>query len=64
MLNFLSAISREVGEFRQEMNTRLDNFEAKFVKLEADVKRLKETLSCCVRMHTASDLIMKKPESA
>ena len=41
MLNYLSAIGREVGEMRVEMNARLDHLETRFDKLEADVKEIR-----------------------
>ena len=33
MLNYLSAISREVGEFRQETNARLDKVEQRLDRI-------------------------------
>ncbi len=51
MLNYLSAISREVGEMRVEMNARLDrleirldHIESRFDKLEADVKEIRRDI--------------------
>ena len=39
MLNYLSAISREVGEFRQETNARLDKVEQRLDKIEGQLDK-------------------------
>ena len=40
ILNFLSAISRDIGAFRTETNARLDRLEADVSALRADVRAL------------------------
>ena len=40
ILNFLSAISRDVGAFRTETSARLDRLEADMSALRADVRAL------------------------
>ena len=39
MLNYLSAISREVGEFRQETNARLDKVEQRLDRIEGQLDK-------------------------
>ena len=39
MLNYLSAISREIGEFRQETNARFDRVEQRLDKIEGRLDR-------------------------
>ena len=39
ILNYLSAISREVGEFRQETNARLDKVEQRLDKIEGQLDK-------------------------
>ena len=41
ILNFLSAISRDIGAFRNETNARLDKVEARLDGLEADMSGLR-----------------------
>ena len=40
ILNFLSAISRDIGAFRTETNARLDRLEAGMSAVRADVRAL------------------------
>ena len=40
ILNFLSAISRDIGAFRTETNARLDRLEADMSALRGDVRAL------------------------
>jgi len=40
MLNYLSAISREVGELRAEMNTRHEELTARLDRIEGEVVRI------------------------
>ena len=44
MLNYLSAISREVGEFRQETNARLDKVEQRLDKGEQRLDKIEQRL--------------------
>jgi peptidoglycan hydrolase CwlO-like protein len=44
MLNYLSAISREVGEFRQETNARLDKVEQRLDKIEQRLDKIEGQL--------------------
>jgi BMFP domain-containing protein YqiC len=44
ILNFLSAISRDIGAFRTETNARLDKIEARLDRLEARVGRIETRL--------------------
>lgn len=39
ILNYLSAISREVGEFRQETNARLDKVDQRLDKIEGQLDK-------------------------
>lgn len=41
ILNFLSAISRDIGAFRAETNARLDSLEARVGRLETDMRELR-----------------------
>ena len=41
ILNFLTAISRDIGAFRTETNARLDKIEARLDGLEADMSGLR-----------------------
>lgn len=40
IVNYLSAISREVGELRAEMNARFDSLEARVGRLETEVRAI------------------------
>ena len=44
ILNYLSAISREVGEFRQETNARLDKVEQRLDKIDQRLDRIEGRL--------------------
>ena len=44
ILNYLSAISREVGEFRQETNARLDKVEQRLDKIEQRLDKIEGQL--------------------
>jgi hypothetical protein len=48
MLNYLSAISREVGEFRAETNARLTEVNARFTEMGTKFDRIEREL----RQHT------------
>ncbi|MCA1631908.1 MAG: hypothetical protein LC785_10445, partial [Acidobacteria bacterium] len=48
MLNYLSAISREVGEMRTEMNARFAGVEARFAEMGTRLDRIEREL----RQHT------------
>jgi len=45
ILNYLSAMSRDIGEFRLETKARFDTLESRLDRLEAEVKELKEGLA-------------------
>ena len=44
ILNYVSAISREVGEFRQETNTRLEKIDQRLDKVEQRLDRIEGRL--------------------
>ena len=41
ILNLLSAMSREIGAFRAEVNARFDKLEARVADLETDVREIR-----------------------
>jgi BMFP domain-containing protein YqiC len=44
IVNYLSAISREIGEFRAEVNARLSGVEARLSGVEARLERVEREL--------------------
>jgi chromosome segregation ATPase len=44
ILNYLSAMSRDIGEFRQETKARFDRIEARLDKIEARLDRIEARL--------------------
>ncbi len=44
MLNYLSAISREVGEMRAEINARFEGINVRLEKVETGIKEIKYEL--------------------
>lgn len=44
MLNYLSAISREIGEFRQETNARFDRVEQRLDRVEQRLDKIEGRL--------------------
>ena len=44
ILNYLSAMSREIGEFRTETNARLDALEARMGNLETEVRLVRKDM--------------------
>lgn len=44
ILNYLSAISREVGELKSEMQRRFDGLEADVKDIKRDIKLLREDI--------------------
>jgi hypothetical protein len=56
ILNYLTAISREVGEMRSEMQRRFDG-------LESDVKEIKRDLKLLQRIFIACAWTMKRLKS-
>lgn len=49
VLNYLSAISREIGALRTEMQTRFDQVETRIDQLEAEMRANFETVRADVR---------------
>lgn len=57
ILNYLSAMSRDIGEFRQETKARFDRIEARLDALESEMKQVKEGLAS---VRTEVQILTKK----
>ena len=61
ILNYLSAMSREIGEFRTETNRRLDSLETRVGSLETEVRTGFERVSAeFEKVHTDMRLMNHK----